>query len=153
MSLTRREGLLAIASVFAGGIVATVSNFSIQNARQSQFAAPNFPDIDLQARGTGWILSEEDMAALTRLDDATIDEARFETFDRVDYYGGDVASFRAVNSADCAAACDADSDCTRFTYATKAHEVTGKRRMCWLKDDTIEGTRRDAGAYLSGQKR
>ena len=73
--------------------------------------------------------------------------------ERLDYLGGDVAAFRAMSSGDCAAACDSDPACTRFTYATTTHATVAKRKMCWLKNDEIEASRANSGAYISGQKR
>lgn len=153
MSMTRREGLLAIAGVVAGGIVANASNFAVTSFSRDTSGPPPVTNFEPAGLGMGWVLSEADMAELGGLDTQAIDETRFEVTERLDYLGGDVGAFRAVSSGDCAAACDSDPACTRFTYATTRHETPAKRKMCWLKNDEIEASRENAGAYISGQKR
>jgi len=153
MSMTRREGLLAIAGVVAGGIVANATNFAVTNMGRGNSGPPPVTTFEPTGLGMGWVLSETDLAELGQLQTQSIDETRFEVVERLDYLGGDVGAFRAVSSGDCAAACDSDPDCTRFTYATTRHSATAKRKMCWLKNDEIESSREDAGAYVSGRKR
>ena len=153
MSLTRREGLLAIAGIVAGGIVANVSNFAVTSMDRDASGPPPVTAFEPASLGMGWVLSEADLDELGALGTEAIDETRFEVEERLDYLGGDVGAFRAISSSDCAAACDSDPDCTRFTYATTRHETPSKRKMCWLKNDEIIDSRKDAGAYVSGRKR
>lgn len=153
MSMSRREGLLAIAGVVAGGIVANATNFAVTTLGRAPSGPPPVTAFEPTGLGMGWVLSDADLAELGALGTQDIDPARFEVEERLDYLGGDVAAFRAVSSGDCAAACDSDPDCTRFTYATTRHETPAKRKMCWLKNDDIESSRENAGAYISGQKR
>ena len=153
MSLTRREGLLAIIGVVAGGIVANASNFAVTALDRTTSGPSPVTNFEPASLGMGWVLSEADLAELGTLGTEPIDATRFEVAEGVDYLGGDVGAFRAIGSSDCAAACDTDSDCTRFTYATTRHEVVGKRKMCWLKNDEILDSRNNAGAYISGRKR
>jgi len=153
MSLTRREGLLAIVGVVAGGIVANASNFAVNTLGRGASGPPPVANFEPAGLGQGWVLSDADMAELGGLEAQAIDETRFEVTERLDYLGGDVAAFRAISSGDCAAACDSDPACTRFTYATPRHETVAKRKMCWLKNDEIEASRENSGAYISGQKR
>lgn len=153
MSLTRREGLLAIVGVVAGGVVANLSNFAVTTLSRDVSGPPPVATFQPTGLGLGWVLSDEDMQQLGSLQDTAIDATRFEVVEGRDYLGGDVAAFRAVSSGDCAAACDGDPDCTRFTYATTRHETPAKRKMCWLKTDEVEAVRENAGAYVSGQKR
>ncbi len=153
MSMTRREGLLAIAGVVAGGIVANATNFAVTTIGRDTGGLPPAATFEPTGLGMGWVLSETDLAELGRLGAQEIDAAHYEISERLDYLGGDVAAFRAVSSGDCAAACDSDPECTRFTYATTRHETVGKRKMCWLKNDEIESSRPNAGAYISARKR
>ncbi|MCR9080461.1 MAG: PAN/Apple domain-containing protein [Hyphomonadaceae bacterium] len=153
MSMTRREGLLAIAGVVAGGIVANATNFAVTTLGRDTSGPPPVTAFEPTGLGMGWVLSDADLEELGALGTQDIDASRFEVTERLDYLGGDVAAFRAVSSGDCAAACDSDPACTRFTYATTRHETTAKRKMCWLKNDEIESSRENAGAYISGQKR
>ena len=153
MSLTRREGLLAIVGGVAGGIVANASNFAVNTLGRGASGPPPVANFEPAGLGQGWVLSDADMAELGGLEAQAIDETRFEVTERLDYLGGDVAAFRAISSGDCAAACDSDPACTRFTYATTRHETVAKRKMCWLKNDQIEASRENSGAYISGQKR
>lgn len=153
MSMTRREGLLAIAGVVAGGIVANATNFAVTTLGRDTSGPPPVTAFEPTGLGMGWVLSDADLEELGALGTQDIDTSRFEVTERLDYLGGDVAAFRAVSSGDCAAACDGDPECTRFTYATTRHETPAKRKMCWLKNDEIESSRENAGAYISGQKR
>lgn len=153
MSMTRREGLLAIIGVVAGGVVANASNFAVNTLGRGAGGPPPVANFEPAGLGMGWVLSEADMAELGGLEAQAIDETRFEITERLDYLGGDVAAFRAMSSGDCASACDNDPACTRFTYATTRHEAVAKRKMCWLKNDEIEASRANSGAYISGQKR
>ena len=153
MSLTRREGLLAIAGIVAGGVVANLSNFAVTALDRDAGGPPPVTTFEPAGLGMGWVLSETDLQELGALGTQPIDETRFEVNEGLDYLGGDVGAFRAISSSDCAAACDSDPDCTRFTYATTRHETVSKRKMCWLKNDEIIDSRKNAGAYISGQKR
>lgn len=153
MSLTRREGLLAIVGVVAGGIVANASNFAVTALDRNVSGPSPVTNFEPAGLGMGWVLSETDLQELGTLGAQAIDETRFELEEGLDYLGGDVGSFRAISSSDCAAACDGDPDCTRFTYATTRHETVSKRQMCWLKNDEILDSRKNAGAYVSGRKR
>lgn len=153
MSLTRREGLLAIIGVVAGGVVANASNFAVTMLDQGPSGPSPVTTFEPAGLGMGWVLSETDLQELGALGAEAIDEARFEVEEGLDYLGGDVGAFRAISSSDCAAACDSDPKCTRFTYATTRHEIVSKRKMCWLKNDEIIDSRKNAGAYVSGRKR
>ena len=153
MSLTRREGLLAIVGVVAGGVVANASNFAVTLLDRGPSGPPPVASFEPVSLGMGWVLSETDLNDLGALGTQAIDETRFEVQEGLDYLGGDVGAFRAISSSDCAAACDGDPECTRFTYATTRHETVSKRKMCWLKNDEILDSRKNAGAYVSGRKR
>ena len=153
MSMTRREGLLAIVGIVAGGVIANATNFAVTTMGRSNAGPPAVTTFEPTGLGMGWVLSEVDLAELDALGTQAISETRFEVTEQLDFVGGDVAAFRAVSASDCAAACDSDADCTRFTYATPEHETPAKRKMCWLKNDEIESHREQAGAYVSGRKR
>lgn len=153
MTLTRRESFLAIYSVLVSSIAANAIGLPpppLTPTPPDPFAPFHFQPNRL---GMGWILSGEDISRLGQLAQANIDETTFEIREGVDHFGGDLSAFRALSSGDCAAACASDPACTRFTFATEKHDVASKRKMCWLKDDSVLRSKANAGAYLSGQKR
>jgi len=107
------------------------------------------------APSDGWILTDDERALLAALDARSSDyvnEAVFEVSKDTDYYGGDLAAFRAKSLGDCAAACETDPTCSQYTYARVDHEVKAKRKMCWLKTPDVKETRTSAG-YWSGRKK
>ncbi len=82
-----------------------------------------------------------------------ISETRLALYEGLDFYGGDLASFRTPDAVQCATACTQDRVCKAFTY--NANPNLKKGPNCFLKSGTSQPTAyRDAisGVLLTGEE-
>ena len=152
--LSRRNVLLGAGSFVLGAATAGVVGVTFREEvkRLLGFNRPTTGRVvQAAAADDGWLLTEDDRRAFEAADRVASSEV-LVLRDAVDIPGGDYESFRAESLQACVSACEAQSECDAFTYASASHGTESKRRMCWLKKGQASSPVTGATHYVSGRR-
>lgn len=155
--MSRREFFFGVAGAVVGGAAATATGlgaYSYLKARGYQATRTGLNEA-ITAQD-GWMITMEDRSKLAALQvnkDEIVTNDAFEFVERSNIGGEDIKSFRATSFGECVEACQADTACQKFTYATSKHDSSDERQMCRLKDSSNAKTVENATNYISGRRR
>jgi hypothetical protein len=154
MALSRRDLLMGLAGVAAGGAVTAAGGLSYRAWRRAN--NKSLPPSAKHLQGSqlaDWVLTDDDRAALAQAGQIVPSKSLTLHDNRDIPGGGDYRSTRVASLGDCVEACEADSKCNGFTFARLSHPLPEKRQMCWLKGDSKLPDMVASGDYVSGVRR
>lgn len=152
--MDRRNFLWGLGGLAVGVGLTTAAAFGYRAHRRRVFVAslPPEPPPPGFAAPTGdgnWLLSTADHEALVNSDFLPT-SASLEIVPNADLPGDPFSRNRVDEVGDCISACEADANCTRFTFAKATHPDASKRRVCWLKTGSGPVEANGARDYISG---